>query len=203
MTKERLVTSAEGPAMRNPFLIGPTVYLRPLEREDAPVVQAWINDPEVTRTLRMHRPVSLRAEETILDRISQSTEDVALMIVRRDVDQPVGVTGFHKLDFKNRHAEFGIAVGDKQTWGMGLGTEATFLMVQYAFETLNLNRVALQVYEYNVRGLRAYEKVGFRQEGVLRQENYREGRYWDTILMAILRQEWDEAKARFLAAAAQ
>jgi len=59
---------------------------------------------------------------------------------------------------------------------------------------LNLNRVALRVYEDNERGIRAYEKVGFKREGILRQDIYREGRYWNTFLMAILREEWMAGK---------
>src|SRR5206468_7752591 len=77
-----------------------------------------------------------------------------------------------------------------QHWGKGYGTEATRLMVQYAFDTLNLNRVWLHVLEYNERGIRCYEKVGFKKEGLLRQEHFRDGRYWDTHLVAILRDEW-------------
>jgi RimJ/RimL family protein N-acetyltransferase len=68
-------------------------------------------------------------------------------------------------------------------------------MVGYAFETLNLNRIWLNVYEYNQRGVRAYEKVGFRREGVLRQDTFRDGRYWDTIAMAVLREEWRKEPA--------
>jgi RimJ/RimL family protein N-acetyltransferase len=189
--------------MHNPFLIGRSVYLRPLEREDAALVQPWMNDPDVNRTMRTHGPLSLCAEQAYIDKLLQNEHACTAVIVRRDVDQAIGLCGLHQIDFQQRHCIFGITIGDKDAWGMGFGTEATFLMVQHAFETMNLNRVALQVYEYNQRGLRAYEKVGFRKEGVLRQENYREGRYWDTILMAMLRQEWDEAKARFLAAAGQ
>ena len=63
----------------------------------------------------------------------------------------------------------------------------TRLMVGHAFETMNLNRVWLHVYEFNEAGGRAYEKVGFHKEGVLRQDVYREGRYWDTIVMGIQR----------------
>ena len=73
-------------------------------------------------------------------------------------------------------------------------TEATRLITGYAFETLNLNRVALRVYEDNERGVKAYEKVGFKREGVLRQDIYREGRYWNTFLMSILREEWTARK---------
>jgi RimJ/RimL family protein N-acetyltransferase len=182
--------------MQNAFLIGKTVYLRPVERHDAPLIQPWFNDPDVTRTLRTIGPVSLRAEETFIDKVVANEHMVAAVIVRRDVDQPVGVTGLTDIDFRNRHAVFGITIGAKDSWDCGFGTEATFLMVAHAFETLNLNRVMLQVHASNPRGQRAYEKVGFRLEGVLRQENFREGRYWDTVVMAILRQEWDETREK-------
>ena len=83
-----------------------------------------------------------------------------------------------------------VGIGERDHWGQGHGTEATSLMVRYAFETLNLNRVWLHVYEYNRRGIRAYEKAGFRREGLLRQDTFRDGRYWDTVVMAVLRDEW-------------
>jgi RimJ/RimL family protein N-acetyltransferase len=68
-------------------------------------------------------------------------------------------------------------------------------MVKHCFETLNLHRVWLHVFEYNPRGQKAYLKVGFQREGVLRQSIFREGRYWDTIVMAILREDWNNAEA--------
>jgi RimJ/RimL family protein N-acetyltransferase len=186
--------------MQNPFAVGRKVYLRPLERDDAGLVQPWLNDPEVTRTMRTHGPLNLRFEEAYIERMAQSQNDVVAVIMRRDVDAAVGLTGLHGFDWKARHAVFGITIGDKGAWGLGLGTEATYLMVRHAFETLNLNRVELQVYESNPRGLHVYEKVGFKKEGVLRQHGYREGRYWDTVLMGILRPEWDEVKERLAAA---
>jgi RimJ/RimL family protein N-acetyltransferase len=177
----------------NPFLIGTNLYLRPLERADAPLAVAWLNDPEVSRTLRGRPPLTLRAEEEFIDRVNQSEHDLTLVIVLRDGDRPIGMTGLHAIDYRNRHASFGITIGDKNAWGKGHGTEVTRLMVRHAFWTLNLNRVWLEVFEYNPGGQRVYEKVGFRREGVLRQAVYRDGRYWDTIVMAVLRQEWDDA----------
>lgn len=177
--------------MKNPFLIGTRIYLRAMERADAPHCLAWFNHPEITRTLLAYRPINLRAEEEFIDKATQSEHDLVLGIVLKDGDRLIGGTGLHHLDFKNRHASFGITIGDKEEWGKGYGTEATGLMIQHAFETLNLNRVWLHVYEYNERGIRVYTKLGFEKEGVLRQDTYREGRYWDTIVMAILRQEWE------------
>ena len=95
------------------------------------------------------------------------------------------------MDVRCRHAAFGITIGCKDAWGKGHGTEATRLVVGHAFQVLNLNRVWLYVYEFNPRGIRVYEKVGFRTEGRLRQDAFRDGRYWDTIVMGLLRDEWE------------
>jgi diamine N-acetyltransferase len=181
--------------MKNPFLIGTTVYLRPLERADAPTLVPWVNDPEVSRTILLHRPMNLEAEVAFIDRVNASEHDVVLGVMTKDSDKLIGATGLHHIDFKNRHAAFALSLGDKEEWGKGYGTEATALVVKYAFETLNLNRVWLHVFEYNERAVRVYEKTGFRREGVLRQDMYREGRYWNTYVMAILREEWEASEA--------
>jgi RimJ/RimL family protein N-acetyltransferase len=179
-------------AMTNPFLVGERVYLRPLERADAPAFVAWMNDPEVTRFLLAYRPINLRSEEEFIDRANTAEDGLVLGIVLKDGDRLVGATGLHPIDFRCRKAGFGISIGDKSAWGKGHGTEATRMIVAHAFETLNLNRVWLHVFEYNERGIRTYEKVGFRREGVLRQDTYRDGRYWDAIAMALLREEWEK-----------
>jgi RimJ/RimL family protein N-acetyltransferase len=180
--------------MVNPFLVGAHIYLRPLERTDAPLFATWLNDPDVSRFLKLYRPLSLRAEEEFIDRTGQG-DDILLGIVLRDGDRLIGGTGLHQIDQRCRKTSFGIVIGEKAAWGNGYGTEATRLMVGYAFDTLNLNRVWLHVYEYNPRGLRTYEKAGFRREGLLRQDVFRDGRYWDTITMAILREEWQPGAA--------
>jgi RimJ/RimL family protein N-acetyltransferase len=175
--------------MINPFLVGDKVYLRPLDRGDAPAFVTWLNDPELSRFLLARLPMTLRAEEEFIDSLGKG-ERITLGIALRDGDRLIGGAGLHDLDERCRRATFGILIGPPEERGKGYGTEVTRLMVGYAFETLNLNRVTLQVYEYNPRGMRTYEKVGFRREGVLRQDTYRDGRYWDTIVMGILREEW-------------
>jgi RimJ/RimL family protein N-acetyltransferase len=177
--------------VQNPFLIGTHIYLRPLELADAPAITPWFNDPEVNRNLLRYQPLSVHGEEEFLRKVTASETDVVLGVVAKEGDRLVGVTGLMNLDLRCRNAQFGINIGDKGAWGRGFGTEATRLVVRHAFETLNLHRVCLQVYEYNARGLHVYEKVGFRREGVLRQHTYRDGRYWDVITMAVLRAEWD------------
>jgi UDP-4-amino-4,6-dideoxy-N-acetyl-beta-L-altrosamine N-acetyltransferase len=176
--------------MNNPFLIGDLVYLRPLERDDAAQVAPWVNDPELRRTLQTNRPMNVQNEIEFIDRTRNSEHDLVLGIALKQNDRLIGLTGFHEIDFRNRHCLFGISIGDKELQGQGHGTAVTRLLVGHAFETMNLNRVQLLVYEYNEPAIKAYTRAGFKKEGVLRQENFREGRYWDTWVMAILRDEW-------------
>ena len=176
--------------MNSPYLIGDKVYLRALTKSDAPTIVPWINDPEVTRTILHRPPINLETEEQFIERATKEEHSLILGIVVKATDQLIGATGLDQVDFRNRHARFGIVIGDKPSWGHGYGSEATSLVVAHAFQTLNLNRVWLHVFEYNECGIRIYEKLGFRREGMLRQDNYRDGRYWDTIVMAVLREEW-------------
>jgi RimJ/RimL family protein N-acetyltransferase len=177
--------------VRNPYLIGQTIYLRPFDPvADSSVVVGWLNDQEVTRYLRRYLPMTLAEEEQFLRTLAGSTRDLGLAMVRREDDQLIGAAGLHDMEMRNRHAQFGIMIGDKSAWGKGHGSEATRLVLGLAFEKLNLNRVWLHVYEYNERAKHVYEKLGFRIEGRLRQDIFYAGRYWNTLVMGFLREEW-------------
>jgi [ribosomal protein S5]-alanine N-acetyltransferase len=180
--------------VNNPFLIGTKIYLRAMEKEDAAALAAGLSDPDVRRTLNSYQPMSLAAEEDFIARARQNEHDLTLGIVVKESDKIIGGAGLHRIDCKNRHACFGIYIGDKAEWGKGYGSEAARLMVQHGFETLNLNRIWLIVFEYNSRGIRAYENIGFKREAILRQEVFNEGRYWNAYLMAMLREEWSATK---------
>lgn len=108
------------------------------------------------------------------------------------------VIGFMDLDgtsWTNGDTWVGIGIGEPDYWGKGYGTDAMTVMLRYAFAELNLRRVTLSVFGYNVRGKRSYEKCGFREEGRLRQFLCRDGGRHDMILMGILREEWEQQNA--------
>jgi len=185
--------------MRNPFLIGERLYLRPLELGDLEACLRWINDPEVTRTLALYRPLNSLREREWLERLYKDDRDIVLAIILKESDKHIGNVGLHRIDWKDRRAELGILIGEREEWGKGYGAEAIELMLDYAFTKLNLHRVFLRVYANNPRAIRCYEKIGFRREGVLRESHFAEGRYWDTLVMGILQREWREqsqARAR-------
>jgi RimJ/RimL family protein N-acetyltransferase len=87
-----------------------------------------------------------------------------------------------------------ITIGEKDTWGHGLGTEATQLMLDHAFGTLGLHRIALTVFEFNERAIRAYVRCGFVVEGRARESIWRDGRWWDELAMSVLSSEWHERR---------
>jgi diamine N-acetyltransferase len=93
------------------------------------------------------------------------------------------------INWRIHSAEVGIFIGDKTEWNKGYGTEVMRLLLQHGFENLNLNRIFLRVDEHNLGGIRCYEKAGFIHEGRLRQANFHEGKYYDHLIMSVLRSE--------------
>ena len=174
--------------MQETVLMGERVYLRPLERHDAELIVVWLRNRELTWSLGDFFPVGdASAVADGIERLYRSGHDLLLGVVRRDTDTLIGITELHHLDLDNRQASFGLLIG--QT-GQGYGPEVAGLVLDYAFGPLALNRVWVQVDERNTRGIRAYQKAGFRREGLLRESRYVDGRYHNTLLMAVLCGEW-------------
>jgi RimJ/RimL family protein N-acetyltransferase len=192
-----------------PFISGKRLYLRGLTREDlqGPLL-FWTNDREVTRYLvRGAFPSNIQQLERAYGAMVDSRSEVELAVVAREGNTHIGVVGLHGMDPIRRAAEFRILIGDKAFWGRGYGTEAARLCLAYAFELLNLHKVFLGVHAGHEAALRAYEKCGFVREGELRDEIFRNGRYYHAVRMSILdheyravRDQWDladELRAQF------
>ena len=176
--------------MINPYLVGPRLYARPVEISDAPVLQGWVNDPDVRRTTMRHRPMSLKGEEAFLESLRDDEKTHLLMLTLKADDRPIGVACWFQIDQRNRSAEYGLTIGAKDCWNQGYGGEATRLMIDYAFGRLNLHRVWLRAIASNAHAVRLYRKAGFRDEGLLRDDYFDEGRYWDSHVMGLLAPEW-------------
>ena len=172
------------------FLRGPRIYFRPVEPTDLDLFQRWINEPETRRNLASFRPMNSLAERDWLENKSKSPDDYILAIVRTADNAHIGACGLHGVSWKNRSATFGILIGEPAARNQGFGTEATRLMLQYAFHTLNLNRIELDVYDINPAGIRAYEKCGFIREGFFRQYAFVEGAYVNAYHYAMLAGEF-------------
>jgi RimJ/RimL family protein N-acetyltransferase len=172
-------------------IAGHLVALRRPAAGDLPSVVRWYRDPEVARLTRYQTRQMTQAEvERFFDVRMLAPDALAYSIVELASGRLVGFTTFSALDGDNGSVMFHITIGERDAWGRGLGTEATQLMLQHAFERLGLHRVGLAVFSYNTRAIRAYEKAGFRVEGRLREAIQRQGEFFDEVQMGILAGEW-------------
>lgn len=174
-----------------PFLQGPRINLRPVSEADIPLLAKWFNDGVVTHFLFYgQRPWTLDQVRDHLKQLTESSSNVVLMVEEKSGGQTIGFAGLYDIHPTARKAEFRILLGEPSFWSQGFGTEVTEILTFYGFDRLNLNRVFLGVTNENQGGVKAYEKAGYKQEGVLRQDIYRNSQYYDTVRMGLLREEY-------------
>lgn len=154
----------------------------------------WARDSEYSRLLdsgiaRTHSRKSTK--EWVEKNLEKENPSAFLWMIHTvDGDKLIGFIELEIL-WNHRDAFVAIGIGERENWSKGYGTEAMQLALRYAFEELDLARVTLDVFEYNPRAIRSYEKAGFRQEGRMRGLLNRNGRRWDMVFMGILREEWE------------
>lgn len=191
-------TSGSPDFTQKPTLGGDQVILRPAVGADAPALHTLMNDVEVailTGSVSTSTPgpeeledFSLQQLREIYDRWSDAEDRIVWTIREPSSEEIIDEALLMDLDLRNRSCGFRIWLGASR--GRGLGTEATQLAVGHAFESQRLHRVSLEVYAFNPRARRAYENVGFRLEGTLREALAFDDGWVDAHVMSILAHEW-------------
>lgn len=181
---------------RHPFLSGSAVALCGLSKSDLAAYQSWLDNPEATLFMESGWRPSSEAEMEAIYKASTEPQDTAVFtIVPHALGRPIGVVGLYLIQWVCRRGEFRILIGDNEGRGQGYGTEAAQLIVEYGFNKLNLETIYLGVNTENSGAIRSYEKAGFQPEGVRRKLVYRNGRYYDVLMMSVLREEWQASTA--------
>ena len=172
------------------FLRGKKVVLRPLNKKtDLAVCSRWINDPEVNYFLGVYLPQMESQEEEWFDRVAKGENNIVFAIETIE-GKYIGNIGLHNIDWKDRVAATGTIIGEKEYWGKGYGTDAKMLLLEFAFNTLNLEKICSDVFEFNGRSLNYGKKCGYKEEGRKRSQVFKNGRRWDVIILGVLREEW-------------
>lgn len=170
-------------------MIGKRCYLSPMNPEDAEKYVAWLNDMEVAQYLTVaYHNINLNVERETLERFARQGDHFAVVDSRND--ELIGGCGLLNIDQVNRTAEVGIFIGEKGYWNKGYGEEAMRLLLDYAFNILNLENIMLNVYAFNSRAIRCYRKIGFKEIGRRRRARRVQGTSYDIIYMDILAQEF-------------
>lgn len=171
------------------------ILLRPLERSDLETLAKWRNTPEIYQQFFNTFPIAMSGQETWYQDLLKRP-DAKLFIIETLADgQAIGTIGYDHIDWKNQKAELGnTLIGELAYRGKDLGKEAVRLMLHFGFSEMNLNRIYLKVYANNKLAIHVYESCGFHVEGILQEEYFRNGRFQDVCLMAILRKEYPDLR---------
>ncbi len=187
--------------MKNAFLVGEQVYLRPLEEGDlTDDYLKWLNDPEVTSHMSAGLfPQTKASLKSYFD--SAMAEQAArggayFAIVDKTNDKHIGNTQIYKIDWRNRRCEFGILIGERAYWWKGICKEVLLLLVEYVFTKLNLRKICINAIKENVSAIKSYMNVGFKQEGEQREMWFDSatGKYVSNLWLGLLRDEYIEGK---------
>lgn len=176
--------------MFNPIFTGQLLRLASPVADDQALFASWTQDDNYMRMLDDDpvRPESIANYA----RFADAPDDKSFYFHLRTLaeDTVIGFVVLFNLKWGNQSAEMAIGIGDKSYHGKGYGQDALKLILNYAFNELNLHRVSLTVMDYNLPAIKAYERVGFVREGTHRQAVQRQGKRYDLLLYGILRDEF-------------
>ena len=170
-------------------LVGEKCYLSPVSMDDVEKYTEWLNDMEIGQFVTLSDTVlDIDKESALLRKLMDN--DYIFAIVEKDTNKVIGNCGIHNVSQVHRNASLGIFIGEKTFWNQGIGAEATNLLLDFAFNILNLHNIYLSVLSYNKRAIRCYEKIGFKKIGVQREFMFVSGKYHDVYLYDMLASEF-------------
>jgi UDP-4-amino-4,6-dideoxy-N-acetyl-beta-L-altrosamine N-acetyltransferase len=168
------------------MITGQKIFLKGVTKDESMLIYDWVNREELRALTGTQYPVSEYEHEEWIKRIATATDKKLFLICDKASDRAIGTIGLKNFDYTARKVELFISIGEPDFISGGYGSDAVKTLVDYCFNSLNLHKIFLRVYESNQRAIRCYEKVGFEKEGTLRDEHFSSGKYENVIIMGIL-----------------
>ena len=180
--------------MKNPFLVGERLYLRPLDLEDLiGNYISWLNDPEVCKGNSHHvLPYTRNLAKQYIDNADISNDKLILAVVLKDSDIHIGNISLQNINYLHQNAEFAVLFGEKEYWGKGYSKEASFLILKHGFETLNLNRIYCGTFSENIPMIKLADYLCMKREGLRRKAFFKNGKLIDIVEFGVLKNEFFE-----------
>jgi|SRR5699024_3511731 len=167
------------------------IKLRPIQTKDLEKLNKWKNNYDISKNLGSgFQPISIDQQRNWMENMIDLTGNSRRFIIEESNGQAIGMVGLYNINFVNRNCDFGIYLGEKEYQGKGIGSTATRIIVDYAFNNLNLLKIKLLVNQNNP-AINMYKKLGFIDVGKLKKERFIEGAFIDVILMEKYRDECD------------
>lgn len=169
------------------MLKGSKTFIRAIEMEDARILSAWLNDRETNAFLDIIYPLSKRYCDNFT--LEGEEHNKRLFIIDNEDRKPIGLIVIDKIKWEYRNCEIGIVIYDKNYRGRGYGKDALETALKFIFDDLNMHLVYLNVVDENEAAVNLYKKFGFKIEGILRDRYYKNGRYYNIIVMSKIKGE--------------
>ncbi len=172
---------------------GEKIKLRAHKKEDMKKIYDFLNDYELKSVYDTDVAFPSSMEQIEKNYNEETVEDggkYSFAIEDLETGKYIGSCIITEVDFIARFAKVGIIIGDKNFLGKGFGSDAMKTLINFIFKEMNMNKVKLEVFSHNLRAIKSYEKCGFKVDGALREEGFKDGAYRDLILMSILKREW-------------
>jgi len=173
------------------MLIGKKVILEEIDPNSIEQMRKWRNDSDLRRYFREYRYITKDMQEKWYAERGNNTDSrhvyFQIMEIKDDSKELIGCCGLHYIDWRVRSAEFGIFLGKSR--GGGRGKESMLLLFDYGFKELNLHKIWAEVYDFN-SAIDVYRHIGFKDDGILRDSQFCEGRYINSYMISMLEDEW-------------
>lgn len=166
------------------------LVLKLLDEQDEENIIKWRNKKDVIDSLFSHQGVTVAQHRIWYERYLKDESRIEFVLVKKNDGIKIGTIGLSSIDYKNQKAEYGILIGEAQERGKGFAKEASIAIIDYAFFELNIQKIKLSVFSDNKNAIQLYQKLGFKEEGILRKEIYKNKRYKDVIAMALFKEDW-------------
>lgn len=181
--------------MKDTFIVGHSVHLRPVRESDLPYFVQWVNDPDVRKYMLTRAPMTEMAEKEWIAkgaRFSRFPESIALVIETKESEKPIGTIGLHDINWIDRCATTGSMIGEVSEQGKGYATDAKMHVLKYAFDVLGMHKIISLAYAKNERSLAYSERCGYEREALFREEVFLDGKWEDIVRLACFAEPWKE-----------
>jgi UDP-4-amino-4,6-dideoxy-N-acetyl-beta-L-altrosamine N-acetyltransferase len=169
------------------MLKGQKVLLRPLKKEDWHKTIIWRNDPELTGLVMSHPfPITEEMEKEWYDNELTNKTNRAIYFAIEDTksNNQIGIIFLNNINWISGTVQFGLLIGENSARGKGLGKDVLEIIIDYAFSSLNLRKISLEVISINLTAIKLYEKMGFKVEGLLKKHWFFKNQYHDVLIMS-------------------
>jgi RimJ/RimL family protein N-acetyltransferase len=178
--------------LMGPFLESERLWLKPMHEEDIPLLVKWLNEPRTHRFLKPRFPRTVERMRKLVNGVADHPypENIGFIIMHKATNKPIGIVGLLEIAWVNRNAEIYVSLGEKEFWGQRLSEEANTLLLEYAFNDLNLHKIYALIFEGNSNSIKTAQRTGFKEEAILKDQVILDGKPHNLVMLSYFKADF-------------